>query len=362
MELQISRPILLLDPEKCKRNIRYMANKARNNKLIFRPHFKTHQSVEIGDWFRENGVNKITVSSVSMAEYFATHGWDDITIAFPVNLLEIENINKLSSKIKLNILVESIETTKALLNKITSVTGIFIEIDTGDHRTGLTIEQLPIIEKIVSMIHSSKLLKFKGFLTHSGHTYRAESISAIKTIFIDTIEKLNFLKQHFQNITDELVISLGDTPSCSLMKNFNGIDEIRPGNFVFYDLMQYYLGSCSLEDIAVIMVCPVVATYTERKEMVIYGGAVHFSKEFLILDGKKIFGQVVELSKNGWNVSSDRAYLISLSQEHGTIMTKESTIKRFNPGDLIGIVPVHSCLTANLMKSYTLTNGEKITK
>jgi len=29
-----------------------------------------------------------------MAEYFARHSWNDITIAFPVNILEIANINR----------------------------------------------------------------------------------------------------------------------------------------------------------------------------------------------------------------------------------------------------------------------------
>ena len=37
-------------------NIQAMAEKARRNKLIFRPHFKTHQSTTVGAWFKEAGV------------------------------------------------------------------------------------------------------------------------------------------------------------------------------------------------------------------------------------------------------------------------------------------------------------------
>ena len=40
-----------------------------------------------------------------MAEYFAENGWNDITIAFPFNLLEIDKINELAGKINLNILI-----------------------------------------------------------------------------------------------------------------------------------------------------------------------------------------------------------------------------------------------------------------
>ena len=48
-----------------------MAAKARSAHVRFRPHFKTHQSLEIGRWFREFGVDAITVSSVGMAAFFA---------------------------------------------------------------------------------------------------------------------------------------------------------------------------------------------------------------------------------------------------------------------------------------------------
>ncbi len=40
-----------------------MAQKATNANVLFRPHFKTHQSKGIGDLFREQGVTRIAVSS-----------------------------------------------------------------------------------------------------------------------------------------------------------------------------------------------------------------------------------------------------------------------------------------------------------
>ena len=114
MKLTIIKPTLLLDKGKALQNINCMADKAKRNSIRFRPHFKTHQSAQIGEWFREFGVNAITVSSVEMAMYFAQHGWKDITIAFPVNILEIDNINKLASSIQLNLLVESEQTVAFL--------------------------------------------------------------------------------------------------------------------------------------------------------------------------------------------------------------------------------------------------------
>ncbi len=99
--LKINRPTLLVDEALCRRNIARMAEKARIAGVRFRPHFKTHQSAAIGEWFREAGVTAITVSSVSMARYFSGAGWSDITIAFPVNLREMEEINRLAGEIHL---------------------------------------------------------------------------------------------------------------------------------------------------------------------------------------------------------------------------------------------------------------------
>ncbi|HHE37598.1 MAG TPA: alanine racemase, partial [Candidatus Cloacimonetes bacterium] len=105
MNLKITRPTLILDKQKCLNNIKFMVEKGKKNNLKFRPHFKTHQSSIIGNWFRDFGVKSITVSSVGMAEYFAENGWKDITIAFPFNLLEMDKINELAAKIYLHILI-----------------------------------------------------------------------------------------------------------------------------------------------------------------------------------------------------------------------------------------------------------------
>jgi D-serine deaminase-like pyridoxal phosphate-dependent protein len=67
----IATPTLLLDEGRARRNLDGMAARAARAGVRFRPHFKTHQSARIGEWFREAGVHSITVSSVRMAAYFA---------------------------------------------------------------------------------------------------------------------------------------------------------------------------------------------------------------------------------------------------------------------------------------------------
>ncbi len=357
----IIRPTLVLDKEVCLRNIERMAKKAANHKMRFRPHFKTHQSAKIGEWFREFGVEAITVSSVQMAEYFAANGWKDITVAFPLNILEIENINRLAAKIKLHVLVENTEAAVFLAEKVSHQLGVWIKIDSGNNRTGIEPANTSLITEIIGEIIKSDNLRFKGFLTHTGNTYSASSTDEIFSRHFDALLKLKSLKQKYKSAYPEIEISIGDTPAAALCTTFKGVDEIRPGNFVFYDLMQQNLGVCSFNDIAVRMVCPVVAKHLLRNEIVINGGAVHFSREEITnIDGKSMFGRVI-IYKNGKKIMLDPMnYLSKLSQEHGIIKVAQKQFKNFNIGDLVEIIPVHSCLTANLMGHYLTKDGELI--
>uniref|UniRef100_UPI003216AAA4 alanine racemase n=1 Tax=uncultured Draconibacterium sp. TaxID=1573823 RepID=UPI003216AAA4 len=359
--LEIQKPTLVIDKEICLQNIEQMVQKAAKYNLRFRPHFKTHQSAQVGEWFKLYGVEAITVSSVQMAEYFAAHGWEDITIAFSLNILEIENINRLAASIKLNVLIESRETAEMLAEKASSSLGVYIKIDTGYNRTGLPSSRTSTIDSIIEILGSNKKLALKGFLTHTGHTYQAKSTNEIFSRHFDALLKLRSLKNRYKNQFPNIEISMGDTPSATICGNFEGVDELRPGNFVFYDLMQHSLGVCEMENIAVKMVCPVVAKHISRNEIIIYGGAAHFSKDTVLnTDGKQLFGRII-IQHEGEKVLLDtKNYLSKLSQEHGTLKVTPTNLKLINIGDLVEIIPVHSCLTANLMGHMRTSDGELI--
>ncbi len=357
----INRPTLVIDKQICLQNIERMVKKAAEHGLRFRPHFKTHQSAEIGEWFRSFGVKAITVSSLQMAEYFAAHGWNDITLAFPVNVLEIKEINQLAKKIKLNVLVENREAAQILVEKITNPIGVFIKIDTGFNRTGIAATETGSIMFVLNALNEGKKLKFKGFLTHAGHTYQAKSTNEIFTRHFDALVNLKALKNRYLPEYPKLEVSIGDTPSCSICDNFDGVDEIRPGNFVFYDLMQQNLGVCTFNDIAVRLVCPVVTKHISRNEVVIYGGAIHLSKESIInINGKPMFGRIVIQKDGEPTLLEPLNYVHRLSQEHGVLKVTQRDFDNFHVGDLVEIIPVHSCLTANLAKKYITTEGEEI--
>jgi D-serine deaminase-like pyridoxal phosphate-dependent protein len=143
-------------------------------------------------------------------------------------------------------------------------------------------------------------------------------------------------------------VSVGSTPTAAFAGEVDGVTEIRPGTYVFYDRMQARLGACSLEECAATVIATVVSRPAEDLA-VIDGGSKTFAtdvppdREPLNLEG---FGHVV---------GYPNAVLERLTEEHGMLrVTNENSLR---VGDTVRIVPNHVCSTVNLHNEVFLTNG-----
>lgn len=344
-------PALYVDLDQVGFNIQMMASKAKKAGVEFRPHFKTHQSKLIGRMFRDHQVSGITVSSIQMANYFADDQWNDITIAFPANFKAAASYQRLLEQgVQLKTLISSFEVLKYLNKRLQRDIGLYIEIDSGQSRSGLPVSQLTAIESLKEEIEKSEHTYFSGFYCHAGQTYRSQNRDQIMVTATSVLEQLSQLKELYPDAP----ICFGDTPSCSILDQFGPASQISPGNFVFYDWMQVQIGSCSPNEIAVYMECPVVEKNKQRQQVLIHGGAVHFSKEGI----QEHFG--MSYGEPRLKYLSADTYLKSLSQEHGIVQCSSKVYDSIDLGDMIQIFPIHSCLTANLMRGYRSTEGRHI--
>lgn len=340
--IDVVKPTLLLNQEKSVNNIKNILQNIKYSKINIRPHFKTHQSLEVGRWFKKLGIQKITVSSVSMAKYFSDQ-WDDITIAFPINILEIEDVITLQKKINVNLLIDSLESLK-FLEGLDEKFSLFIKVNVGYNRAGIDYDD-DEINQIIEYASKSTKIKINGFLSHFGNTYLSKSKEEIESIFDSSLQKISYLNKKYKDFE----VSIGDTPSASLVKNYpNFITEVRPGNFIFYDLDQFKIGSCKLDQVAIRLVCPVVSIYDKRNSLLLYGGSVHFSKDYIIENDKKCYGYVY--CGDYWSLDSKVGYIKSLSQEHGVVEIENN--KNLKVGDKLSVIPVHSCLAVDKMKEF----------
>lgn len=356
----INHPRLILDEQKCRANIRAMAEKADRHGVTLRPHFKTHQSGMVGEWFRQAGVTRITVSSAGMAQYFADAGWEDITIAFPANIRQIDLLNQLAGRVRLSLLVDNPEVVRQLDAELRERVSVWIEVDSGAGRTGVPSDDTESLRMVTDAVINASSIDLKGFYTHAGHSYHARGAKEVLKVFSGTVRCMREVRQWAESIGLKPEICMGDTPGCSVGEDFEGIDSISPGNFVFYDVMQTGIGSCASSQIAVSMACPVVARRQSSREVCIYGGAVHFSKDSVSEGVVPIYGKVVKPTGTGWGEPVRDCFVKALSQEHGIVQLSEEVFEEVKVGDVLLILPVHSCLTAEAMGVYMTTKGEKM--
>jgi len=358
---RIRRPTLLLDEERVRGNIGRMIRKLVSAGVRPRPHFKTHQSAVVGAWFREAGVRAITVSSVDMARYFADAGWDDVTLAFPLNPRQLDEIRELAGRIDLGLLVDG-EWAAAQLARLDAPVRVWIKVDTGYGRAGISWQQPERIADLALSFASGGKVAFTGLLTHAGHSYNAGAPDRIPAIHEETVARIGSVRAAVLAAgVARCEVSIGDTPCCSVADRFDGVDEARPGNFVFYDLTQVELGSCAEDDIAVAVACPVVGVHPDRGRIVLYGGAIHLSKDSLVDGaGRRIYGYLARADERAW-IGVDRRYpLVSISQEHGLVAAKREEVEQWKVGDVALVLPVHSCLTAEMFDEYLALDGRPI--
>ncbi|CUS47630.1 MAG: putative amino acid aldolase or racemase [Idiomarinaceae bacterium HL-53] len=346
-------PTVLVNRTRAKRNIANMKARAEGAEVQLRPHFKTHQSHIIGKWFGEPETTPIAVSSLSMALYFADHRWQDIHLAIPLNPREIPALSSLASRAQLTLTIEH-EDALTVLDSLAHSVGVRVEVDTGYGRTGMHWQQHARIRKLLDALQAHSKVTDIGLMVHSGHSYQERGEAGIRVVHQESSHRLKELLDMMKWQGEPLVVSVGDTPTCSRMNHFPGATEIRPGNYVFYDLQQKLIGSCDWNDIALAVACPVIARYPEREEVVVHGGAVHFSKDAANLDGQLSFGQIMQSNADGWGGPVGGGYVKGLSQEHGKIHLPKTMIRDLKLGDLLVIVPAHSCLTMAAMGDFVV--------
>ena len=360
-QANIQIPTLILNEKQARKNLLTMAEKSISQNIRFRPHFKTHQSAEIGEWFREVGVKQITVSSVSMAEYFAKNGWKDILIAFPANIREIERICAIAKSIQLGLLVDAEESAEMLGYALDTETDVWIKIDSGMGRAGLWWEDCEEVSRLANLIQHYPRLHLCGLLTHAGQTYHTHSKKEILDLYKESNSRMHQLKDKLEKQgVDGMEISVGDTPGCWLSEDLGSVDEIGRLFPLARDAMMLELGVCHLEEIAVSVACPVVSTYERRQEVVIYGGSVHLSKEVIEHSSPSVYGYAV-FSKDAskWKVNPFN-FVRSLSQEHGVVKLDKKSFDQVKIGDLLYIIPVHSCLVVEALHRYQTLDGKVI--
>jgi D-serine deaminase-like pyridoxal phosphate-dependent protein len=358
-------PALLLDQLVLERNLTRMQERANTFGVALRPHIKTHKCVEIANHQLELGARGITVSTLYEVEQFVAAGFNDITWAHPLIPANIEQVLNLSDKATIRVLIDSMEMFERLesIERVGSDRlHVWLKVDCGYHRAGVNPAST-YAEQLVRSLNESKNLIFDGILTHAGHSYDARDRSDLlmyaekeRAVMVEFADRMR------NKGLKVPMISIGSTPTMSVAENLDGISEIRPGNYAFYDYTQAMLGSCGVSDCALTVLSSVVSHQPGASHFIIDAGALALSKDLGPVHISDDMDMGILFEDYDRKRLQSHIHVKILSQEHGKVLaTNPNGLEgRFKVGDKVRVLEHHSCLTAANFDYYYVIKGYEI--
>jgi len=332
-------PCAIVDQDIVEANTRRMSAKFLAEGVALRPHLKTAKCVEAAELMTRGHSGAITVATIDEGRFFRQKGFADITLAVPVALHRVQSLVALG----LGLLVDSKEAVDVVRAHPCSV---WLKVDCGYGRAGVDPTSDEAV-RLARRLHEAPRVRFRGILAHGGHSYDCTTVEDIvrvaeqeRSVTVAFAERLRA-----EGIpVDE--VSIGSTPTCVHGANWEGVTEVRPGNYVFFDAFQAGLGTCTLADCAMEVLTTVIGVHPSRGSALCDAGALALSKD----PGHGGFGVVRDLDGNRLDL-----VLTGLSQEHGKL--KGPDLARLRVGDRLRIIPNHSCLAAALYPRYAVHRG-----
>jgi D-serine deaminase-like pyridoxal phosphate-dependent protein len=360
---ELVTPSLLLDRGRLDRNIARLADHARQLGVVLRPHMKTAKSIDVARRVFPAGPGPITVSTLAEAEYFASHGYRDMTYAVGLSpasaLRAMELCRRTGAEVKL--LLDTIEQADALA-QVREATGVvpsvLIELDVDDHRGGLKPDDPRLAEVAERVVAAGANLL--GVLAHAGESYGlntpAALIAAAESERAATVRAAEILRAQGHACP---IVSLGSTPTAHFAQNLDGVTELRAGVYMFFDLVQNGVGVCSKDDIVVSVLASVVGAKPEKGWILVDAGWMALSRDR---------GTASQRVDQGYGVVCDEAGLIledvivsQASQEHGILSIRPGsgkTMPHLPVGSRVRILPNHACAMAAQHEFYSVVDGE----
>jgi D-serine deaminase-like pyridoxal phosphate-dependent protein len=347
----VDTPALLIDLDIVRRNLKEMQKKADECRVDLRPHIKTHKIPELAHLQLDLGARGITVAKVSEAEVMAEAGIKDILIANQVvSEKKLNRLAALSRKVYISVGLDSISAAEKL-SATFAASGLtieyFIEINSGLNRCGVLPGREAV--ELYQAIAGLPSLRFKGIFTHAGQVYAAGSLAEVMEVSRHEsktmVETARALAEAGTNVE---IISVGSTPTMKVWQGQEGVNEIRPGNYIFHDAIQISLGVATVEECALSIAATVISR-PARERAVIDGGSKAFSSD------RGAHGK--EMASGFGIVVGKRATLARLSEEHGVMNLDPD--EPLEVGDRVRIIPNHACAAVNLFdRAYGMSNGE----
>jgi D-serine deaminase-like pyridoxal phosphate-dependent protein len=339
----LDTPALLIDLDIMERNLHRVADYAASHNLRLRPHTKTHKSLLIGRKQLAMGAAGLAVAKTGEAEVMLGAEPRDLLVAYPViGEAKVRRLTSLAAITCITVAVDSLYGAQQLSQSAAAAGvrfGILVETEVGLGRVGVAPSDALALTRAIQALPN---LDWRGLTFYPGHIKNQDEAKIAELSATVGCMREEFVQA---GLTPEIV-SGGSTPLLYRSHDIEGLNEIRPGTYVFNDLNTVAAGACALEDCAA-SVLVTVASHAGPNRMIIDGGSKTFSSDKLSSGGPG-HGRLME---------APGAFFHKMNEEHGFVdLTKAE--RGFAVGEKVRIVPNHVCVVVNLHEYvYGVRNG-----
>ena len=350
----VPTPAVVVDLGVVRDNVSAAARIARTGAVCLRPHVKTHKSVRLAAMQIASDAAGLTAAKPSEAAVFLRAGMPAVTVAYPVlrrGAFDLLLGAAAASGSEVRFVVDSEAGAEALAS-VAQQQGIvlptYMEVDTGLRRCGVRPSSPEALSLSVRLARTPGI-DFLGLLSHAGHAYGAADAAGVRAIAAQERAVLLALSDRLEREAIQVrERSVGSTPTVFLNDGFEGLTEVRPGNYVFMDLVQVALGAARPSDLALQVLATVVSANPSFAIVDAGSKVLSSDKAPHGADTLKGYGMAITL-EDGVAVAVSR-----LSEEHGFI--DQPAGRPLVIGERVRILPNHACPVANLAAGYLVVD------
>jgi D-serine deaminase-like pyridoxal phosphate-dependent protein len=358
---ELRTPCVLVDRARMERNLDRMQAAATARGLRLRPHAKTHKSVELARRQIAGGAVGICCAKLGEAEVFAEAGVEDIRLPYPLNPVNAERVVELLDRTRLSFIVDDVDVARGwsdAMQRAEREVEVLVKVDVGFHRCGIDPEA-DDAAKSIAAVAALPGLRFRGLLSHAGQAYGASSEAELKGIADQEARTMASLVEQLRALRVEVPeVSVGATPPIRYSLEQDGITEVRSGNYIYFDRTQVSLGAASWDDCALTVLARVVSKPAGDRVILDSGSKTLTNDLARGFSPSPGYGAVLQ-SITGEQKQNEDLIAERLSEEHANVRVKNGS-SRLRVGDLVRIVPNHSCVVSNLVDAAWLMDGEKV--
>ena len=332
----VETPVGVVDIRRARRNVERAVAYCRRHGFAWRPHVKTHKSVEMARLQLETGAKGLTVATPHEAEVMAAVT-DDLLLAHPPACAsKVRRLCALPESVDLKVGLDAVEVLRPLAAAGAAAGrtfGILVELDAGLGRTGVVAPEDAV--RVAEAAASLTGARFDGLMFYPGHVRipRTEQPAALARLsdridaFVAALEGAGLPPG---------VVSGGSTPTLWDSHLLRGVTEVRSGTCIYNDRDIVGMGAAAPKDVAYTVLGTVISVAVPG-QVVVDAGSKALSKEVL---GSGAPGYGVLFDRPGVTVKA-------INEEHG-VLDLSGTAWRPAIGERLRIVPNHVCVSVNL--------------